>query len=1090
VLKMLNRYSIYGSIIIGVFFIMNSPVSADNKRINLQGSWDFQLDPDNKGVQKKLFSARLNDTVKLPGTLDEHKKGTKSTAKAQFDLEHLKRLTRRYTYVGPAWFQRDISIPKNWSNKKITLFLERVLWESTVWIDDNKIGSQDSLVAPHVYDISKFAAPGRHTLTIRIDNSYKYNIGSHDNHPGNPIGHAYTAETQTVWNGIIGDIYLQVEDKLYINDVQVYPDLAGRIAKIKVNIINELDKPGKGTILLKSKSINAKTKHTPADLEVEFAANKHDQTLEIEYPMGDDFLKWDRFSPALYDVTISCKGTAGDEEFENEKTIRFGMREFKRNKTIFTINGRRAFLRGTLECCIFPLTGYPPMDVEDWLRIYKIAGSYGLNHLRFHSWCPPDAAFAAADEAGFYLQVELPIWIPNAGQDPPRDEFMRKEGYRILEQYGNHPSFCLLSMGNELTGDFDFLHDLVGDLKGKDPRHLYTSTTFSFQWEHGRWPEDVDDYFISQQTTKGWVRGQGFTNQNRPSTDFDYSGALEGLEVPFVGHEVGQSTVYPNMDEIKKYTGVLKPLNFIAIKNDLARKGMLAQAKDFTMATGQFAVLLYKAEIELALRTKGTSGFQLLDLHDFPGQGTALVGILDAFWDSKGLITPKDFRRFCSDTVPLIRMPKRVYYNNETFKAEVEVAHFGPEELKQAQPIWTVRDDKGKKIATGRLPECDIPIGNGIELGSISIPLNNIEEARKLNVEVKIENSEAANDWDIWVYPREITIDSPKNILIAETMDEDVTAAIEKGKKILLLPKPSLIKQKIQGRFVPVFWSPVHFTNQPGTMGILCNPKHPALEHFPTDYHSDWQWWDLNINSMVMKLDDIFDDVGLIVQVIDNFSRNHKLATVFEAKVGKSDMIICSIDLVNALETRPVAKQLRYSLIEYMNSAGFSPKAKLSPNRLKGLFKEAAAMTDASIVYADSFQPIHPPENAIDNDPATLWSTVWFPEIKRHPHEIIIDLGKELDIKGFTYLPRQDGNSNGWINEYEFYVSPDGKEWGKPVAKGCFDRNDSLKKIVFYGAESVYSDSAVRAGYFRLVAKNGFGDDPYTTIAELDIIAD
>jgi hypothetical protein len=1085
-----KKFFMFMCTVIMSVFCSNMSIYADNKIIDLAGRWDFQLDPDKNGVENSLFGSKLNDTIKLPGTLDENRKGTKSTAQPQFDLEHLKRLTRRFNYIGPAWFQRDIKIPKEWEDKKVTLFLERVLWASMVWIDNNKVGSQDSLVAPHVYDISDFAAPGRHTLTIRIDNSYKYSIGSHDNHPGNPLGHAYTAETQTVWNGIIGDIYLQADDKVYINDVQVYPDLAGRIAKIKVNIINELDKPAKGTILLKSKSINAKRKHTPADLEVEFAANKHEQTLEIEYPMGDDFLKWDQFSPALYDLTISCKGTAGNEESENEKTIRFGMREFKRNKTIFTINGRRAFLRGTLECCVFPLTGHPPMNTEDWLRIYKIAGSYGLNHLRFHSWCPPDAAFAAADQAGFYLQVELPVWIPNAGQDSPRDKFMRKEGFRILENYGNHPSFCLLSMGNELTGDFDFLHDLVNDLKAKDPRHLYTSTTFSFQWEHGRWPEDVDDYFISQQTTKGWVRGQGFTNQNRPSTDFDYSDALEGLEVPFVGHEIGQSTVYPNMDEIKKYTGILKPLNFIAIKTDLAGKGMLDQARDFTMATGQFAVLLYKAEIELALRTKGTSGFQLLDLHDFPGQGTALVGILDAFWDSKGLIKPKDFRRFCSDTVPLIRMPKRVYYNNETFKAEVEVSHFGLSPLKQARGIWTARDDEGKKIATGRFPEKNIPIGNGIKVGSLSLPLNSIKKAQKLNVEVKIEDSEVANDWDIWVYPREIKIDSPEDILIAETVDEDVTAAIEKGKKILLLPKPSLIKQKIQGRFVPVFWSPVHFTNQPGTMGILCNPKHPALEHFPTDYYSDWQWWDLNINSVVMKLDDISDDVELIVQVIDNFSRNHKLATVFEAKVGKSNIIICSIDLVNDLETRPVAKQLRYSLIEYMNSARFLPKTKLSPNQFEGLFKKATTMTGASVVRSDSFQPVHPPENAIDNDPATLWSTAWFPEIKKHPHEIVIDLGKEIEIKGFTYLPRQDGNSNGWINEYEFYVSPDGKEWGKPVAKGSFNRNDSLKKVALYSAESVYSDSATKARYIRLVAKNGFGDDPYTTIAELDIVTD
>ena len=1066
----------------------NSVLAADS-RINLAGEWRFQLDPQNKGQQDKWFRDKLSDSVKLPGTLDENQKGTPSTAQPEMTKQGLRYLTRKYSYTGPAWYQREISIPAHWANKRVTLFLERVLWESTVWIDGNRIASRDSLVAPHVYDISKFADPGKHTLTIRIDNSYKYNIGSHPNHQG-PLGHAYTEETQTIWNGIIGDIYLQATDLVYISDVKVYPDLAGKHVRLEISVANETCSGIEGMINISCQSTNTSQSHNPELLEFGFSVSDKLKVMESEFPMGDDFLKWDEFTPALYNLRVCCQGKAAGSNFKDEKTVRFGMREFKNDKNLLRINGRRAYLRGTLECCIFPLTGHPPMKVEDWLRIYKIARSYGLNHLRFHSWCPPDAAFAAADEAGFYLQAELPIWIPNAGQDPPRDDFVRQEGYRILETYGNHPSFCMLSMGNELTGDFSFLHDLVSDLKAKDPRHLCTSTTFSFQWDHGRRPEEVDDYFISQQTTKGWVRGQGYTNQNKPSTDFDYSHALEGLEVPFIGHEVGQSTIYPNMDEIEKYTGVLVPLNFIAVKNDLREKGLLEQARDFTKATGRFAVELYKSEIELALRTPGGSGFQLLALQDFPGQGTAIVGILDAFWDSKGLIKPEDFRRFCSVTVPLIRMPKHVYYNNETFKADVEVAHFGAEELKGAQAVWIIRNNEGKVVASGELSQSDIPVRSGIKLGSISLPLNEFKKAQKLNVEVKIKGTDAANDWDIWVYPHQLNTDIPKDIIVAESLDERVIDAVSNGGKVLLLPKPSLIKEKIQGRFVSVFWSPVHFTNQPGTMGILCNPSHPALEDFPTEFHSNWQWWDLNINSVVMKLVGLPDDVEPIVQIIDNFARNCRLATVIEVKVGKSNMIICSIDLVNELEMRPVAKQLRYSLVEYMSSAKFSPKSTLSLEQLKGLFKKATIMTYASVVYADSFQPGYPAENAIDDDAATLWSTAWSPEIEKHPHEIIIDLGKELEIKGFSYLPRQDGNPNGWVKDYEFYVSKDSKNWGKPAAEGTFERNDALKRVSFYNALSVYSKSSVKARFLRFVALKGFGEDPYTTIAELDIMTE
>jgi hypothetical protein len=289
---------------------------------------------------------------------------------------------------------------------------------------------------------------------------------------------------------------------------------------------------------------------------------------------------------------------------------------------------------------------------------------------------------------------------------------------------------------------------------------------------------------------------------------------------------------------------------------------------------------------------------------------------------------------------------------------------------------------------------------------------------------------------------------------------------------------------------VPVFWSPVHFTNQPGTMGILCDPEHKALEYFPTDYHSDWQWWDLNINSVVFKIDDMPKDLKPIVQVIDNFSRNQKLATIIELKTGKSNMIICSMDLTSNLDLRPQAKQLRYSLLQYMKSGNFKPEVEVQLEQLENLFNKATAMTYASVVHSDSFQQGYPAQNAIDGNPETIWSTAWSPQIKEHPHEIVIDLKKEHQIRGFTYLSRQDGNPNGRIREYEFYISNDGKNWNGPIVKDEFKRNDSLQKISFYGDQSIYSQEKIKGRYIRLVAISGFGNDPYTTIAELDILTD
>src|SRR5690606_30735207 len=155
------------------------------------------------------------------------------------------------------------------------------------------------------------------------------------------------------------------------------------------------------------------------------------------------------------------------------------------------------------------------------------------------------AAFEAADELGVYLQVELPLWSLVVGEDESTCQFLEAEAVRISEEYGNHPSFCLWSLGNELQGDFDWMNQLRDRLKAMDSRPLYTTTTFTFQKEHGTWPEPGDQFFVTQYTKKGWVRGQGIFNSYPPNFAADYSQATDGLPVPLITHEIGQYAVYP-----------------------------------------------------------------------------------------------------------------------------------------------------------------------------------------------------------------------------------------------------------------------------------------------------------------------------------------------------------------------------------------------------------------------------------------------------------------------------------------------------------------------------------------------------------------
>ena len=853
------------------------------QRLDISGEWTVCIDGNEK------------HSIQLPNTLDGAGLGEANTLTPALTKPQLSRLTRKHSFTGQATYQRGITITKEMAGKTLELLLERVMWRSRLLVDGKDLGQmQESLVSPHVYRI-KGLTEGKHTLTLIIDNNKLHDI-SVDN-----LAHSYTNDTQIMWNGVLGRMELGVEPQ--INDVQVYPDVDKSCISVKVMA----DKPA---FLLDGMQVSATC------------------TADGEYVIPINNMKlWNEFTPNLYTLTVA----AGSQQ----KTVTFGMRSFKAKGNRLLINGKPTFLRGTLECCIFPLTGTPPTDERGWVKVFSTAREYGLNHLRFHSWCPPEAAFRVADKMGFYCQVELPNWSLKVNQDSATARFLYQEFDNIIRNYGNHPSLCIISCGNELQPDFKFLNELTHYMKTQDSRHLYVTSTFTFEKGHGVKQEPEDDIFITQWTDNGWVRGQGVFDEKVPDFKSDYREAAKNITVPLVSHEIGQYSVYPNIREIDKYTGVLDPHNFKAIRDDLQKKGLLHKADDYLKASGRLAAILYKEEIERAMKTPQQSGFQLLDLHDFPGQGTALVGLLDAFWDSKGLVEPQRFREACAPVVPLAQFDKAVWKANETFSARVDVANYSLESIDGKQICWQIVDDMGDVYAegTGR---------------DISAVLNKVAVAKRLELIVSIKGTPWRNRWNIWVYP-DVIMPQNKQIVVTASIDEALKA-LNKGKKVLFSPKKESVKG-LEGKFLPVFWSPVHFPKQAGTMGLLCNPRHPALASFPTDMHSDWQWWNLVKRSRVMVLDSIAP-VSPIVESVDNFVNNRRLAQVFEAKVGKGSLIFSSIDLLSDAQL-PELRQMQYSLLNYMNGSEFHPTSLLTERELRSLLLNEATeqKTDATSIY-------------------------------------------------------------------------------------------------------------------------------------------
>ncbi len=917
-----------------VFFVVLSAFGREDS-ISLKGEWRFEIDRTDKGVAEKWFARELTDRICLPGSMAENGKGDEITLQTKwtgsiydssfyFSPRYAKYrqpgniyipfwLTPAKHYTGAAWYQKEVNIPANWKGKRIRLYLERAPLETRVWVDDQEIGLRNSLVAAHEYEISSHVTPGVHRISVRVDNRIKeINVG--------PDSHSISDHTQGNWNGIVGRLSLHAEPLVYFDDIQVFPDLTNRKARIRVSVRNEGTASVAGKISVFAKSFNTPVRDQTGVVTAPFSApGQASDTLEIDLPFSKNIQTWDEFNPALYKLTATLR----TGPITHSQSVQLGMREFTIEKNHFLINGRPVFLRGTLHNCEFPLTGYPATTTKAWERIFRIAKAHGLNHIRFHSWCPPEAAFVAADIVGMYLQPEGPSWPnhgPRIGLGQAVDSFLFEETRRMTRNYGNYASFVMLSAGNEPAGDqVRYLNTFVNYWKNRDQRRVYTGMSVG-----GSWPVVPD----AQYQVRGGVRGLSW--DRRPESQSDFSSGIVKFEVPFVAHEIGQYCVFPDFDEIKNYTGVYRAKNFELFRQDLTDQGMGEQARDFLMASGKLQVICYKYEIEKIFRTPGYAGFQLLGLQDFPGQGTALVGVLNAFWKEKGYVTPAAYQRFCNSTVPLAALPRFVFTNDETFSAQILVAHWGAAPLTNPRFWWILKTDDGQTIGEGILNPGRISIGNGQPVGEINCSLNKMKKAVRVKLEVGISGTPYQNDWYIWVYPKKAPISHP-DIYYTSSPDEKAERVLASGGKVFLNIAGKVIKGKEVGmHFLPVFWNTSWFQMKPPHVtGMLIQEKSAAFADFPTSYHSDLQWWDIQHRSQVMILEDFPEGFQPLVQPIDTWFLNRRLGLIYEAKVGKGKIIVSSADL-GPQAGSPAAKQLFYSIQNYMSSPGFNPRQEVA----------------------------------------------------------------------------------------------------------------------------------------------------------------
>ena len=911
-------------------------------RISLEGNWGLQLDTAGTGIAPDWLTKSCTDSLFLPGTTDMGKKGTYNT-----DMTLTTSLSREYVFEGKALYTKQVDIPEEWDGTSVRLVMERTK-PTTIWIDGKEVGANNDISTAQQYDLSSYLFPGTHTVAILVDNG-KQAV------PEKVYGssHAYSASTQTNWNGIIGDFYLESAPLCGIDEIQLYPDVAKKVVTARVTLRNPDKGVGKGILSFYAEAWNTDKQHKTPVQTVEVDWTKPEQELELA--LGDKALLWSEFTPALYRLSVSLKT---DQSVDTEQAT-FGLRDFKTKGRQFTMNGKTTFLRGKHDACVFPLIAHTAMDVKTWRHYFQVAKQYGINHYRFHSWCPPEACFEAADIEGIYLQPELPIWGNIDIDDTELCDYLLKEGRNLHRAYSNHASFVMFGLGNEMSGE-EGLAMLIQTFKKEDNRHIYASGSNNYLGFKGKQADE--DYFttcrVGREDDKQFntharasfsfadAYDGGYLNHTYPNSEMDFSSANALCDVPIISHETGQFQVYPNYEEIKKYTGVLKPRNFEIFKKRLEEAGMIDQAHDFMMASGKWSALLYRADIEMNLRTPEWGGFQLLDLQDYPGQGSAYVGILDAFMESKGLIAPEEWRHFCSEVVPLFCTEKFCWTNDEALTGEVEIANYSESDLNGKQLSWVLTDSKQQVLDKGVLP-LQVKQGELAKVGTLKPAIASVRKAEKVTLALSIDGTPYRNDYSLWIYPAaDKEVVPSEDICVTDDLDAHLKYLTEGGKVLWFPSKDKHKDQTVGGLFQTDYWNYRMFRTicenldrpvSPGTLGILTDPGHPALADFPTEFHTNWQWFPIIKQSYPMILDRLSDDYRPIVQVIDNVERNHKLGLLFEFKVGNGKLLVCMSDL-KAVQDKPEARQFYRSILEYMESSAFAPSYSLSAKDLQDLF--------------------------------------------------------------------------------------------------------------------------------------------------------
>lgn len=1031
--------------------------------ISLAGEWKFQMGYE----QAEPAHIPFQDVIQIPGVLQAQGYGEEITRqtpwvsslhdplwyirgeyqRGQEDGVNVPFLSQPPKhYLGAAWYQKSFEAEEGY----YTFEIECTRWKTEVYIDGVSAGSVISLCAPHCFDLGKLTG-GKHTLTVKIDNRMQY--------PYRPDGHGVSDALGATWNGMAGKVALNKIPDIAVENIVLKTDPGEKKLCAELSFCNRTGGEAEAELVLTvTDSKSGRQKETVCKFRLPAGEEKRSLQIDCSGISG----QWDEYEPDLQKLTAILRSQAGEQQRE----ILFGFRKAEARDGRFYINDRPTYLRGTHFGGDFPLTGYPSTEEREWEKIFGICREWGLNFIRFHSYCPPEAAFAAADRLGIYLQVECAMW--NTFQEGNgMEEVLWEETERILKSFGHHPSFVMLSPSNEPGGEWapvlaQWYRKCKEEEKNYSGERLYTRQS---GWPYPVPPAEIEDTDYVYFHRSGYGPFTGGTIRNSAGwADRDYRSSLEGIRYPVITHELGQWCSYPDFQIIDKFTGYMRPGNYKVFKENAKAANVLSQNREFVDASGRLQVQMYKEDLEANFRTPHIYGYELLDLHDYLGQGGAFVGILDAFWDNKGYVKPEEFRHFCDETVLLLRIGKRVFTQGETLHCEAELAHFGKEKLTGAIVSWKIINSKNETVKTGYFEKKDYTIAKNQMIGVLEVCLEEWKAPECYTIILAIEGTEITNTWSIWLYEDKTELPVLRNAVYTRELKE-VVQALEEGKRVVYCPHLSLLDWNCPYlNEKPAFWNSQMGPRWSRGMGLLCDASHPALRQFPTRDYQEYQWNEIIRDAKGINLEYYPADFRPIVQPIDEWNRNYKTGLVLEARVGDGSLLMVSSDLERAQEASPAKRQLLKSLLVYADSEDFRPRNEISMEVFLKSFADTQFMKRLHGTARLLECPQADVTAAFDGNPNTTFQIPG----PGYPYTLELSWEKNEELTGLLYMPVQNQrNHDGDIREYEV-LSWNGNNWDI-VAEGELESSFEPKRIIF--------GNMIKTDRLRFIARSGFGGE-------------